>query len=139
MKKIRDIKMKNATDTKVRRSSAGLGLYAAKDFARGDTVIEYIGHRLRGAHDRDNRYLFRVSKTIDIDGSPRWNTARYVNHACRPNCEAINRRNRIFLVAKKSIKAGEELTYDYGKEYFSEYIEPGGCRCASCLEKNLRA
>lgn len=118
----------------VKRSSAGLGLYAARDFARGETVIEYIGERIRGSHERSNLYIFRVDEKWDIDGSPRWNKARYINHSCKPNCEAVNDDGRIFIVAKRKISAGEELAYDYGEEYFKEYIEPKGCRCIRCHE-----
>lgn len=118
----------------VKRSSAGLGLYAVRDFSRGETVIEYIGERIRGSHERNNLYIFRVDKEWDIDGSPRWNKARYINHSCKPNCEAINDDGRIFIVAKRKIVAGEELAYDYGEEYFKEYIEPKGCRCIRCHE-----
>lgn len=118
----------------VKRSKAGLGLYAARDFARGETVIEYVGERIRGDHGRTNLYIFRVDREWDIDGSPRWNTARYVNHSCKPNCEAVNDDGRIFIVAKRRIARGEELAYDYGEEYFKEYIEPKGCRCIRCHE-----
>lgn len=118
----------------VKRSNAGLGLYAARDFSRGETVIEYVGERIRGSHERSNLYIFRVDEKWDIDGSPRWNKARYINHSCKPNCEAVNDDGRIFIVAKRKISAGEELAYDYGEEYFKEYIEPKGCRCIPCKE-----
>lgn len=121
---------------RVKRSSAGLGLYTSIAIARDTTIIEYIGHRIPADTDSTNRYIFSVSQKIDIDGSPRWNTMRYANHSCRPNCEAINRRGRIFLVAKRSIKPDEELTYNYGKNYFqSTHIQKGGCLCAKCQKK----
>lgn len=121
---------------KVKRSSAGLGLFTTLPIKRDTTIIEYIGHRIPADSDAKNKYIFNVSKKIDIDGSPRWNTMRYANHSCRPNCEAIDRKGRIFLVAKRNIKPGEELTYNYGKDYFkSEYIQKEGCLCAKCQEK----
>ncbi len=123
-------------DVAVKRSAAGLGLYAARDFSRGETVIEYVGERVRGEHGRSNLYIFRVDHEWDIDGSPRWNTARYINHSCKPNCEAVNDDGRIFIVAKRKIRSGEELAYDYGEEYFKEYIEPKGCRCIRCVESD---
>jgi len=120
---------------RVKRSSAGLGLYTSLPIKRDTTIIEYIGHRIPAETDATNKYIFNVSTRVDIDGSPRWNTMRYANHSCRPNCEAINRRGRIFLVAKRNIKPDEELTYNYGKNYFkSEYIQKGGCLCAKCQE-----
>lgn len=121
-------------DVIVRRSSAGLGLFAARDFRRGERILEYVGNRVP-SHEGDNifnLYVFNVNSRWDIDGSPRWNTARYVNHSCRPNCEAVSVGGRIWIVAKKKIAVGEELSYDYGEEYFKEYIEPKGCRCTVC-------
>lgn len=121
-------------DVRVKRSSAGLGLYAFEEIKKGMTIIEYVGHRISGAQGDalENRYTFRVSPRIDIDGSPRWNTARYINHSCRPNCEAVNRRGRIFIVSRRNIRSGEELSYDYGEEYFSGMIQKEGCRCVKC-------
>ena len=118
---------------KVKKSSAGLGLFTELPIKKGTTIIEYIGHRIPADSEAKNMYIFNVSKKIDIDGSPRWNTMRYANHSCRPNCEAVDRRGRIFLVAKRAIKAGEELTYHYGKGFFeSEYIQKKGCQCVKC-------
>lgn len=121
-------------DVAVKRSSAGLGLFAARDFAKGETVIEYVGNRVPASRESvgDNRYLFSVNSRWDIDGRPRWNTARYVNHSCRPNCEAVNRRGRIFIVTRRKVRKGDELSYDYGKDYFDEFIRPVGCRCKKC-------
>jgi uncharacterized protein len=131
-------KTKKAENVVIRRSSSGLGLFALGEFRKSDTIIEYIGNRLLSSEvaARQNRYLFRVNSKWDIDGSPRWNIARYANHSCRPNCEALNRRGRIFLVARRRIHAGEELCYDYGREYVDEFIRPLGCRCNTCNKKN---
>lgn len=128
---------KEAVLYRVKRSSAGLGLFATADIRKGKTIIEYIGYVLDPKRDdeRSNRYIFNVHKRKDIDGSPRWNTARYVNHSCRPNSEAIDRGARIFYAAKRGIKAGEEITIDYGKEYWNDWIKPIGCRCEKCKEK----
>ncbi|HSE34501.1 MAG TPA: SET domain-containing protein [Candidatus Paceibacterota bacterium] len=122
---------------RVKRSRTGLGLFATKDIRKGKTIIEYIGYVLDPSRDdeRSNRYIFNVNKKKDIDGSPRWNIARYVNHACRPNSEAIDRGARIFYAAKRNITAGEEITVDYGKEYWNDWIKPHGCLCDKCLEK----
>lgn len=122
------------TYIQVKRSSAGLGLFALAPIKKGTTIIEYIGERIPTSEGdlRENRYMFNVNTKWDIDGSPRYNTARYANHSCRPNCEAINRSGRIFIVAKKNIKAGEEITYHYGKDHFEGFIKPMGCRCVKC-------
>ena len=119
---------------RVKRSSAGLGLYAFEDIQRGAIILEYVGKRIPTSQGDtlNTRYVFNVNTRIDIDGSPRWNTARYINHSCMPNCEAVNRRGRIFIVSRRKIRSGEELTYDYGKEYFEGTILKEGCLCVKC-------
>jgi uncharacterized protein len=120
----------------VKRSSAGLGLYAKKDFKKGDFIIEYTGDLVttEEADRRGGKYLFTVSPTHTIDGKGRDNIARYLNHSCKPNAEAeLNEEElRVRIYAKKGIKAGEEIVYDYGKEYWDEHIKPYGCRCEKC-------
>jgi hypothetical protein len=123
---------------KVKRSSAGLGLFASAPIKRGTWIVEYVGKVLRGkevtAH-KGNKYLFETSRTRMIDGSLRSNVARYINHSCKPNCEAEIFGGRVFIKAIRRIEEGNELTYDYGKEYTNEFIKPYGCRCASCKTK----
>jgi hypothetical protein len=122
-------------DIAVRRARAGLGLFTNQPIAKGSCVIEYTGVPLTLEEvDRSNsRYLFEIDDDRTIDGAPRWNRARYINHSCRPNCEIeIDlRRGRVFILARRNIKPGEELSYDYGKDYFRQYIN-GGCRCLKC-------
>ncbi len=119
---------------RVARSSAGLGLFAIEPIKRGTYIIEYVGRVLRGKEmdPVNNKYLFETSNVRMIDGSPRSNTARYINHSCAPNCEPDIIAGRVFIKAIKRIEPGEELTYDYGEEYVNMYIKPYGCRCASC-------
>ncbi len=136
--------MKTKTSTlklDVKRSYAGLGLFAGEPIKKGTKVIEYIGEKVSAeeANKRGGKYLFEINTKWTIDGTTRKNTARYINHACgsASNCEAENDRSRIFIIAKKNIAAGDELTYDYGSEYFDEHIKPHGCRCANCAKKVL--
>lgn len=122
----------------VKKSYAGLGLFASHEIKKGETIIEYVGNILNKEEAdkvRANRYLFEVNRNKTIDGSPRWNTARYVNHACDPNAEAENKKGRIFYAAKRKIMPGEEITIDYGEEYFEEFIKPIGCKCSGCEAK----
>lgn len=121
----------------VKRSKTGLGLFTETPIKRGGFVVEYTGRILsrEEADDKGGRYLFDVSSRRAIDGTSRKNIARYINHSCRPNCEADARRGRIFVFTKRKIREGEELLYDYGKEYFDEYIKPRGCRCETCGKK----
>lgn len=126
---------------KVMRSASGLGLFAMEPIKKGRFIIEYVGdiYTAEEGDELNNLYIFNVSKKKDIDGSPRWNTARYINHSCRPNAEAEIKKDRVFINAKRNIMLGEELTYDYGKEYWNEYIKPHGCRCPKCVEKRAIA
>jgi len=121
----------------VKRSRAGLGLFAEEAIPKGTCVIEYVGRQISPEEEETSRsrYLFNVNKNKTIDGSVRTNKARYINHSCRPNCEPEIHGGRIYIFAKRLIRSGEELNYDYGKEYFDEYLKPMGCRCDKCLEK----
>ncbi len=133
------VKHNRPTNVRVKRSSAGLGLFAAVRFKKRETIIEYIGKRIssrEGDELENNSYIFTVNSKTDIDGSPRWNTARYANHSCRPNCESVIRQGRVFIIAMRNIQPGEELTYDYGKDYFNDFIKPFGCRCIKCAAPN---
>ncbi len=64
--------------------------------------------------------------------------ARYINHSCKPNAEPVVRNGGIVIVALRRIEPGEEITYDYGKEYLEYFFEEGGCRCDSCRRKTGR-
>ena len=126
---------------RVGRSSAGLGLFATKPFKKGARVVRYTGRRVTDAESerreaRGARYMFEINSRWVIDGSSRRNIARYVNHSCRPNAEALERRrHRIVYVARRRIKPDEEITVDYGKEYFEGYITKSRCRCEKCRER----
>jgi len=124
----------------VRRTPIGLGLFAARPYSRGDFVIEYTGTLLPNdeADRRGGRYLFKVNSRWTVDGKGRENLSRYINHSCSPNCIAYTRGTRIRIYARKRITPGDELSYDYGKEYFDAYIRPRGCGCDSCARGNGR-
>ena len=121
-------------DLKVKRSRAGLGLYTMGPIKKGACIIEYVGPTLTAQEEEDSNslYLFAVTKKKTIDGRPKWNPAGYINHSCRPNCEIDIYKGRVWVMAKRNIKAGEELNYDYDTDYFDEYIKPKGCRCLKC-------
>ena len=122
---------------KTKRSSTGLGLFTLQSICKGDFIIEYTGEMIgfKEANRRGGKYLFETSKDRFIDGKDRKNIARYINHSCAPNCEVDIRRGRILLFAKRNIKVGEELHYDYGEEYVNEYIKPYGCQCHVCKKR----
>ena len=87
---------------------------------------------------RGARYMFELNKRWTIDGSPRWNVARYINHSCRPNAKPVGRNGGIVIVALREIEPGEEITYNYGKEYLEYFLSNGGCRCAPRRAKASR-
>lgn len=117
---------------KVKRSTAGLGLYAGEEIPKGKKIIEYVGIVYSSRDDLTTKYIFSVNSKIDIDGSPRYNLARYINHSCVPNAESSIKKGHVWIVATKDIHCGDEITYDYGKEYFDIIIKPAGCRCKKC-------
>lgn len=118
----------------MKRASAGLGLFAAEPIPKDACVIEYVGNLISEEEYRasGSSYLFDIGPRGALDGSPRWNRARYINHSCVPNCEPTVRRQRIFIHALRDIAAGEELSYDYGSDYFDALIG-AGCRCPKCV------
>lgn len=118
----------------VKRSSAGLGLYAGEVIPKGACIIEYVGRLISKEEEytSKSKYLFEVNSRMTIDGKPKWNKAGYINHSCKPNAEPEIRERRIYIMAKRAIAEGEEIVYDYGKEYWDDHIKPFGCRCVPC-------
>ena len=129
---------------RIGRSKTGLGLFATKPIKKGTQIIRYFGPMLDCRKKKDdeveNKYLFQINNRWTIDGSVRKNIARYINHACRPNAESdVNSRKRtVHIRAIKNIAPGEEINYDYGTEYFKEYLKPIGCKCAACEKKRAK-
>jgi len=128
---------------RIGRSVTGLGLFATKPIRRGAYIATYRGRRITTEESdrreaRGARYMFALNKRWVIDGSPRWNVARYINHACRPNAKPVGRRGGIVIVALRRIAPDEEITYDYGREYLKSFLADAGCRCAACDKRALR-
>ena len=127
----------------VRESSIhNKGVFAARVVEKGERIIEYKGEKIskkeseRRAllhYDDSVRtgsgavYLFILNKKHDVDGSMEWNLARLINHSCEPNCEAVIIRGKIWIVARRRIKEGEELSFDYGFDLDCWQDHP--CRC----------
>ncbi|MBI3566994.1 MAG: SET domain-containing protein-lysine N-methyltransferase [Gemmatimonadetes bacterium] len=125
---------------------AGRGGFATRAIETGERIIEYLGERVTHAV-ADARYddyasathhtfLFAVSRQTVIDAAVDGNDARFLNHSCDPNCEAVIERSRVFIVALKPIAKGEELVYDYaytrdGSETEEEEYTLYGCRCGT--------
>ena len=120
---------------RIKRSRTGLGLFAEETIPKGVCVIEYTGRPVSKEEQERNqgKYFFWTGRGTMIDGNSKENTARYINHSCAPNCEVDLYRHRIYIFARKNIKSGEELNYDYGTEYFDMHIKPKGCLCKKCV------
>src|SRR5213080_3742184 len=98
---------------------AGQGLFAAQDIRKGIRIIQYIGARITKEESAErlaqgNTYIFAFNERYDIDGKTLKNKARYINHSCEPNCDILLTQRTIWIVAKRDIKEGEELSYNYG-------------------------
>ena len=129
---------------RVGRGLAGLGLFATAEIKKGTFIVEYTGPRISTAEAnrreaRGAKYMYELNRRWTVDGSSRSNIARYANHSCRPNAESDVVKGKVILRAIKTIAAGREITYDYGREYFDLIIKPKGCRCTHCAGKAKRA
>jgi SET domain-containing protein len=106
---------------KVRKSRVdGRGVFAAAPIRKGARIIEYAGHRILWSTipedlDDPRTYYFGLDNEKEvIDPTVGGNEARWINHSCDPNCEAIeDSRGRVFIKALRRIRPGEELFYDY--------------------------
>ena len=129
---------------RVGRSKTGLGLFATKPIKKGTKIIRYFGpildSRKKDEDAIENKYLFELNGRWTIDGSIRENVARYINHACKPNAESDvkPRKRKVFIRAIKDIEPGEEISYDYGTDYFKAYLKPIGCKCEACEKKRKK-
>ncbi|WP_027583144.1 SET domain-containing protein [Bradyrhizobium sp. Ai1a-2] len=129
---------------RIGRSRTGLGLFATKPIKKGARIIRYFGPLLdskkKEEDEIENKYLFELTNRWTVDGSIRENVARYINHSCRPNSESDvkPRKRKIYIRAIKNIEPGEEISYDYGTDYFKAYLKPIGCKCDSCEKKRTK-
>jgi SET domain-containing protein len=131
-------KMKNGKPKyAIKRTATGLGFFALEPIPYDKRIIEYTGPILTSeeADKKGGKYLMSIDEKYVIDGTPRSNIARYINHSCRPNAKAYRSGSRVWIWSIRAIKAGEEITYDYGKEYFNDHIRPKGCKCNKCEPK----
>ena len=76
-------------------------------------------------------YIFELNSKYDIDGSKRYNKARYINHSCDPNCEVDIKDGEIWISSIKKIKKGDELSYDYGYAFDKDDYKDHVCKCGS--------
>jgi uncharacterized protein len=122
----------------------GAGVFARRAIPDGTRIVEYTGEKITKAESRrreaqrlrrqerggdDCVYIFELNRRNDLDGRRRGNVARLINHSCAPNCRAEVIRGRIWIIARREIAAGEELTFDYGYGFAEWSKHP--CRCGA--------
>jgi SET domain-containing protein len=122
----------------VKRTATGLGLFTLKTIPRDKRIVEYTGPILSNEEvdKRTGKYFFELDEKRSVDGSSRQNIARYINHSCRPNARGYTSGRRIWIWSLREIKAGEQITINYGKSYFEEHIKPVGCKCETCVKQS---
>ena len=139
----------------------GNGVFAAANIKKGTRLIQYKGQlrthkevdRVSGDEtETGHTFLFTLNERYLIDANVGGNVARWINHGCDPNCEAFvhesadgdPRRDRVIIESRRAIKAGEELTYDYGivleEPHTARLKRAWACRCGAdaCIGTMLR-
>lgn len=123
----------------------GRGAFALKRIRKGTRLIEYVGEHV--SHDEaDRRYdedgmkrhhtfLFTLNRKTVIDAAVDGNEARFINHSCDPNCEAVIEDGHIYIESIRTIQPGAELVYDYQYDRAPDADETDEakypCRCGS--------
>lgn len=133
---------------KVKKSKIhGAGVFASANIPKHKKIIQYIGdkvtksegdkrsaERIKKYLKKENEgsvYIFELNKKYDIDGSPLFNKARYINHSCNPNCEVEIINNEIWIKSLKNIKKNTELNYDYGYPFDKDDFKDHVCKCGA--------
>ena len=103
----------------------GRGVYAGRRLKKGERIVEYKGEVISWREadrrppsdpdDPNHTFFFALDDHRKvIDANVGGNAARWINHSCEPNCETTEDEGRVFIEALRDIRAGEELSYDYG-------------------------
>ena len=130
----------------------GNGMFATAPIAKGEKLIQYKG-KLRSHDDVDRAYgdeddnghtfLFTLNDDYVIDANLDANSARWINHSCNPNCEAVfyedesgdKKKDKVWIESMRAIKPGEELSYNYGitlaERHTPALKKLWGCRCVA--------
>tara|TARA_Y100000310_G_scaffold334313_1_gene413849 strand:+ start:3193 stop:3717 length:525 start_codon:yes stop_codon:yes gene_type:complete len=127
-----------------------MGVYAKRNIPKGVEILDYVGTKVtkkqsdKIADDLFKKYehnkekfpgvfIFELDKKYDIDGNVKYNTARFINHSCSPNCEVEIEKGRIWIQSIKKIKKGEELFYNYGYDIDDHEDHPCYCGSKKCV------
>jgi len=145
--------LRRAPNIQLRRSNIhGNGVFASKPIAKGARIVRYMG-LLRthdevdaaygGMEETGHTFLFTLNDEYVVDGNIKGNIARWINHSCEPNCEAVieqdgqgrTHHDKIFIEALRRIQPGEELTFNYGitltERHTPKLKQLWGCRCGA--------
>jgi SET domain-containing protein len=111
-----------------------MGGFARVAIPAGERIIEYVGERIPKAEsnrrcEQENPFIFSLDEIHDLDGNVAANVARFLNHSCTPNCEAIDDGGKIWIETTRAIGAGEELTFNYG--YLLDDYRDHPCQCGA--------
>ena len=153
MPKHKDKPRKKVKKIEARRSEIhGNGVFATAAIAKGERIVRYKGAlRTHDEVDADygeveedgHTFLFTLNDDYVIDANIQGGVARWINHSCDPNCEAVveeddkgrAHKDKVFIEALRDIKAGEELTYNYGivldERHTPKLKKLWGCRCGA--------
>ena len=130
----------------VRRSDIhGHGVFARRTIEAGERIVEYTGERIPSAESAiraeqgggpvNHTFFFSLADGNVIDGGSGGNDARFINHACEPNCEAYEEDGKVFIYALQEIEKGEELNYNYALIYEERHTAAVKklfeCRCGA--------
>jgi uncharacterized protein len=123
----------------------GLGAFATHRIPAHTSLVEYAGERLTPAEaearypdqpgERHHTFLFAIDDTVVIDAAVNGNDARWINHSCEPNCDAVIEDGRIWIDTVRDIEPGEELSYDYAFTLLTRHTPAARrrypCRCGA--------
>ena len=130
----------------VRRSDIhGNGVFARRTIEAGERIVEYTGERItsdesairaeRSGGPVNHTFFFSLADGNVIDGGSGGNDARFINHACEPNCEAYEEDGKVFIYSLQEIEKGEELNYNYALIYEERHTAAVKklfeCRCGA--------
>ncbi len=116
----------------------GTGLFAQTRIPRGFRVIEYVGEKITKSEAlercaRQNASIFYLDDQFDLDGSGPGNPARFINHSCLPNCDAELIEGRLWIIARRDLEPGEEITFNYGYDLEDLADHPCHCGAPDCV------
>jgi hypothetical protein len=112
----------------------GWGVYATRTIPKNTRIIDYAGEKISNQEilKRERRYrklghvwCFKLTNRTVIDAAVGGNIARFINHACQPNCYVHITGGIIWIRAARTIRQDEELTYNYHTDGEEQII----CRC----------